>query len=141
MMHSMKWAALAAAMSLCAGVANAACDTAPLVEQCKGKLSEGFTVMSTFALDGKDGKVTSVRDDNVLTSRMTYEVAVCGSNDSNIEFVLETGMGEKIATNKSGDTFQQVTTIKPERMSVYFLVFNAQAPAEFCGGAVLGGKK
>ena len=141
MIHSMKLAALAAAVSLCAGVANAACDTAPLIEQCKGKLSEGYTLMSTFALDGQDGKVTSVRDDNVLTSRMTYEVAICSPKDGSIEFVLESGTGEKIATNKSGDTFQQVTAIKPERMSVYFLVFNAQAPAELCGGAVLGGKK
>jgi hypothetical protein len=140
MIRLMQRAALAAAVTFGAGAAHAACDTAALIEQCEGMLGDGYSVMSTFALDGQDGKVTSVTDDNVLTSRMTYQVAVC-SQDGDIEFVLESGAGEQIATNKAGGKFEQVTTIKPARMSVYNLVFSVQPPAALCGGAVLGGKK
>lgn len=141
MKRYMQRAALAVAVTFGAGAAHATCDSAALVEQCKGMLGDGYSVMSTFAFDNKEGKVSSLRDDNVLSSRLAYQVAVCGQTDGSIEFALETGSGEQVMSNKSGDKLEQVVTIQPERMSVYVLVFTAPSPAEFCGGAVLGAKK
>lgn len=140
MIRILQRAALAVAVTVSAGAAHAACDTAPLIEQCKGKLGDGYNVTSTFALDGQDGKVTSITDDNVLTSRLSYQVAVC-SQDGDIDFALQTGAGEEVMTNKSGGQSEQVITIKAERMGVYNLVFSVQPPAALCGGAVLGAKK
>jgi hypothetical protein len=111
-----------------------------LIEECKGKLAEGYTVLNTYALEGGEEKATSLSDDNVLSSRLSYPVAVCGPADGPGEFTLETAAGEQVATNKSAGAFAAVVTIQPERMSVYNLKFSAQPSFEFCGGAVLGTK-
>ena len=72
-------AAFAAGVVLFAGAAHAACDAAAQIEQCKGQLDAGYNVLNTYALDGQDGKITSVVDDNVLSSRMSYQLVICGA--------------------------------------------------------------
>ncbi len=141
MITMMKRAALAAAVVLAAGAAQAACDTAQFVEQCTGKLAEGYSVLNSYALDGETAKANSIVDDNVLTSRMSYQVTICGADENVIEFALNTAAGETVLTNKDGDMLKSSMTFQPERMSVYNLVFSAATPAELCGGAVLGVKR
>ncbi len=133
--------ALTAGLALLAGAAHAACDTAAHIKECEGKLGEGYTVLTTYALGGGDGEAAPVEDDTVLTTRMAYQLVICGPAAESSEFVLESGAREPLLSNKSGDGFEQVVAIKPERMAVYYLVFHAPASGEFCGGAVLGIKR
>ena len=58
-----------------------------------------------------------------------------------MEFALETSTRKPVLSNKSGDAMQAMTTFKPERMSVYYLVFKGPEGAETCGAAVVGVKK
>lgn len=130
-------AALAAALMLSAGAAQAACDTAAAAEQCKGKLGDGFQVVNTYSLSADAGKPVSVADDHVLSSRMEYRVVICG--DPATTFVLENGAREPVMNNGTSGALQQDIVLKVPKASVYYLVF--QAPADSCGAAVLGLKR
>lgn len=130
-------AAFAAGAVLFAGAAHAACDTTGQVEQCKGQLAAGYDVLNTYALDGQDGKITSVVDDNVLSSRMSYQLVICGADG--VTFELQSGARKPLLNNKEGDSLQTMLTIEPERSSVYYLAFGLPA-ADTCGAAVLGVK-
>jgi len=133
-----KLAALAGAVILCAGTAQAACDAVAFVEECKGKLDSGYEVLNTYALDGAADKTTTFEDDHVLISSMSYQVAICG--DDGVEFTLQTGAREPVLDNKADGGLQQSVMIDPERSTVYYLVF--KGPSEdVCAGAVLGVKR
>jgi hypothetical protein len=134
-------AASVVATTIVVGVARAECDTATHIEECKGKLETGYSVLQTYPLDGQGGKVTKVEDDNVLTKVMSYQVAICGPSASEIKFVLQSGKEEPILDNQAGDRLQPLITIKPEKSSLYYLIFDGTAATDLCGGAVLGMKK
>lgn len=133
-----KLAALAGVVIFCAGTAHAACDAPALVEQCKGKLEAGYEVLNTYELDGAAKETDTFADDHVLTSSMSYQVAICGGDD--VEFVLETGARKPLLDNKGDGGLQQMVTINVERASVYYLVFKAPSQ-DVCAGAVLGMKR
>ena len=141
MMPMVKRAALAAAVMLTAGAAHAACDTVSYIEQCKAMLSDGYSVVTAYQLDGEADKVGSISDDTVLSTRLSYQVTVCGAEGNAITFALEAASGETVLSNKDGDAYRSSLTFTPPKMTVYNLVFSAPSPAELCGGAVLGVKR
>ncbi|MCA8929492.1 MAG: hypothetical protein KDC18_15620 [Alphaproteobacteria bacterium] len=130
-------AALAAVAILAGGSAYAECDATALIEQCKARLSEGSQIASTYTLAGKDGGAVAMADDHVLMSSKTYQLAVCGAED--VGFTLETGARKPVMTNGEAGARETLVAIKPERSSVYYLVFSA--PEGTCAGAVLGMKR
>jgi len=134
-------AALAVATVCVAGTAHAACDTAAVIEACKGQLSEGYAALKSYGLDSVAAKKHSFSDDSVLSARASYQVAICGPDAGKTEFVLKTGSEQDVLSNKSGDALQSSVSIKVERTSVYLLMFNGPENAELCAGAVLGIKK
>ena len=140
-MFNLKAASLAAAVVLVAGSAHAECDAAAAAEECKGMLDDGYSVMKTYELSGEEGKAFAIEDDNVMTSRMSYQVVLCGPAAEETEFMLETGSRTQVADNKSGDGLKTKVSIEPERMSVYYLIFNGPEDPEMCGAAVVGVKK
>lgn len=131
-------AALAAAVTLSAGAAHAACDPAQYIAQCVGILDNGYTIVNTYAFDNETIKEGKIVDDNVLTTRLSYQVAVCSPEGHPVEFSLETASGDRVTTNKEGDALQSVFMFKPERMTVYNLIFKAQPSDGFCGGRGAG---
>lgn len=133
--------ALAAGLTMLAGGAYAACDTAAHIQECTGKLDEGYQVLTTYALGGEKGEAAPVEDDTVLSTRMEYQLVICGPAAETSEFVLESGARERLLSNKTDDGFAPMVAIKPERMAVYYVVFHPPASGEFCGGAVLGIKR
>jgi len=133
-----KLAALAGVAIFCAGTAHAACDAAALVEQCEGKLEAGYEVLNTYELGGAAEETDTFADDHVLTSSMSYQVAICGGDD--VEFVLESDARKPVLDNQADEGLQQTVTINPERTSVYYLVFKAPSQG-VCAGAVLGMKR
>ena len=134
-------ATLAVATACFAGTAYAACDTATVIEACKSQLGDGYAVLNTYALDSVAAKKHTFSDDNVLSSRASYKVAICDPNAGNTEFVLKTGSGQAVLSNKSSGVPQSVVSFKAERTSVYLLEFSGAETAELCAGAVLGIKK
>jgi hypothetical protein len=134
-------AALAAAITLSSGAAHAACDSAQYIAQCEGMLDTEYAIVNTYAFDSETIKEGEIIDDNVLSTRLSYQVAVCSPDGHPVEFVLETASGDHVTTNKDGDALKPVITFKPERTTVYNLIFRAQPSDGFCGGAVLAMKR
>jgi len=137
-MYQRLMAALVATSALVGGSAYAACDTSAQAAQCRAMLSEGYSALKSYTLDADGGKNTSIADDKVLSSHMSYQVVICGAEDTG--FALETGSRKQVLDNKMGDKMQSAVTISPDRTSLYYLVFSLP-DADTCAAAVLGVKK
>ena len=131
-------AALVAASALAGGSAYAACDTAAQAKQCQMTLSKGYSVLKSYQLDAKEGKTKLVADDKVLSSRMSYEIAVCGA--VGVAVAVETGNGQKMFGATSNNGKKPLMVVQVGKTSVYGLKFALPA-ADTCAAAVLGVKK
>ncbi len=121
----------------------AQCDSELYSNMALKKLSEGFTFIKSFKVDGKGGIRKEIEYTCVFSKDTQYKVIMEGKDDgaTGIVVTLFDAKREQLATSFNNNKFYAGWTYHCKATGIYYLRFTFKDSHSFCGGAVLGFKR
>lgn len=121
----------------------AQCDSELYSNMALKKLSEGFTFIKSFKVDGKGGIRKEIEYTCVFSKDTQYKVIMEGKDDgaNGIVVTLFDAKREQLASSFNNNKFYAGWTYLCKATGIYYLRFTFKDSHSFCGGAVLGFKR
>ncbi len=119
------------------------CDSELYSNMALKKLTDGFTFIKSFKVDGKGGTRKDIEYTCVFSKDTKYKV-ILQSKDSEATGVIATlfnSKREQLATSYNNGKFYTGWTYVCKATGIYYLRFSFKDSHSFCGGAVLGFKR
>ncbi len=119
------------------------CDSELYSNMALKKLTDGFTFIKSFKVDGKGGTRKDIEYTCVFSKDTKYKV-ILQSKDGEATGVIATlfnSKREQLATSHNNGKFYTGWTYVCKATGIYYLRFSFKDSHSFCGGAVLGFKR
>ncbi len=122
------------------GRANAQCSSDGHVENCLGKLKDGYTFLKSFKIDGQGGSKDKVEFSYVFSKDTRYFINICseGADTGGIVVTMYDSNRKMVGTNFLNGKFFPGIEYPCAATGIYYITFTFQAPSAYCGGSVLG---
>ena len=118
-------------------IAMAQCNPDDFTTQCIPKLSEGFSFLKGYKIDGNNGQKEKIEYSYVFIKGMQYMINICSENNSGIVISLFDSDKNKIATSKVDGNYASAITFPCKSTSIYYINYTFESGQEYCGGSVL----
>jgi hypothetical protein len=119
-------------------LANAQCNTDPLIQKCTGKLGD-FTFLKVYKIDKPAGE--QVEYSYVFSGNTSYIISLCDDKgtDSNIEVSLYDSNRKLVSSNKLNGKIYPAITYNCKSTGIYYMTYSMVESG--CGISILGFKK
>lgn len=123
--------------------AQAQCDADKFMANCQGKISDGFTFLKSYTIDGSKGG--KVEHSYVFSKDTTYLLSLCTENgDPKNMYVILSDSNRKELFNsydKKSGKYMPLVGYRSTATGIYYLTFYFNEGADKCGGSVLAFKR
>jgi outer membrane lipoprotein-sorting protein len=122
---------------------KAQCDPIGYTETCISKLTNGFTFLKSFKIDGENGDKNKVEYSYVFSKDTQYFINIC-SPDTNTDGIVVTmydSQRNQVGTNLVNNNFYPGFVYPCNATGIYYITFTFRDSKSFCGGSTLGFKR
>ncbi len=126
-----------------AGSSMAQCNATAKAERCIPGPESGFTLIKTFAVDGKGGTKTKIEYSYVFTKGTKYLVKVCGKEESpdGVVVTIYDKYRNKVASNLVDGKVANAIAFTCRATGIYYITYTFKDSQEYCGGSTIGFKR
>ena len=120
--------------------AQAQCNAGAYADGCISELGEGYTFLKSFQIDGRGGEVNKVEYSYVFSKDTQYTIKICadgGNTDGIIVTLYDSNRTKKGSSYVNGQALRGFTYSCPAT-GIYYITFEFEGSANYCGGSVLG---
>lgn len=130
----------------CIGVAHAQCDAEKFMDNCNAKLSDGYTFLKSYNIDGaKASSGKKVEYSYVFSKNTNYMLTLCaeGGNPKNMYVTLYDSQRRPLMSSyvKDKDKFLSKVAYQCSSTGIYYLSFQFAGGSPNCGGSILAFKR
>lgn len=132
-------------IAVSAGFANAQCDAHVFMDKCNAKLSDGYTFLKQYSIDGSGSSGKKVEYSYVFSKNTFYMLTLCaeGGDPKNMYVKLYDSQRNLLMSSYVQDKNQFLSKVAYQCSStgIYYLSFEFQGGSGSCGGSVLAFKR
>lgn len=124
--------------------AKAQCNASDLADQCISQLSDGFTFVKSFPIDGEGGSKSKIEYSYVFAKGTEYTISICGNDGTpdGIVVNLYDSNRRPITSNAANGKILKGVRYNCNSTGIYYITFTFdETSAKNCGGSVLGFKR
>ncbi len=134
---------LVAFFGFATGSVLAQCDAASKAAGCTPSPDSGYTLIKSFAVDGKGGTKTKIEYSYVFTKGTKYLVNVCGDGSSpdGVVVTLYDKYRNKVASNLVNGKIVKAISYPCPATGIYYITYTFEKSKAYCGGSTIGFKR
>jgi hypothetical protein len=117
------------------------CNPTELVEACPGNIPNGFTFVKSYELNSVGHNEKKVEKSYVFSKDMTYSLAMCKGDPTNVIVKIFDSNRKEVATNFYENKVLPTFGFKCGATGIYYMAFSFAKAEKDCGAAVLAFKK
>lgn len=123
--------------------AQAQCNAGDFANECISELSDGYTFLKSFQIDGQGGGRPKVEYSYVFSKDTNYNIKICapGEGTDGIKVTLYDANRQRKGSSYVNGSLLRGFTYSCPATGIYYITFEFEGSTNFCGGSVLGFKR
>jgi hypothetical protein len=131
-------------ISMLPSLSYAQCDPGKFMDNCSGKLAEGYTFLKSYSIDGSKGG-GKIEQSYVFSKDTNYLLTLCsqeGDTKNMVVTIFDSNRKQLISSyDKKSGKFLPAIGVRIAATGIYYLAFTFEGDGPQCGGCVVGFKR